>query len=52
MSWREKLVVRILFLIAQIVAAGDQGFDPRLSAEIKNIASHVQVSRIGEDKPA
>lgn len=48
MGWREKLVIRILLLVAQIAAAGIEQFDPRLAAEIKAVANHVQVARSEE----
>lgn len=43
MSWREKLVVQILLLVARIVAAGISQFDADLAKEIKAIATHISV---------
>jgi hypothetical protein len=44
MSWREKLVVRILLLVARIVASGISEFDQDLADEIRHIANHVAVN--------
>lgn len=39
MTWREKLVARILLIVAAMVAD-----DPGLAAEIKNLSTHIQVN--------
>lgn len=41
MTWRELLLVRILLLVARIVALGAD--DARLEGEIKNLANHISV---------
>lgn len=44
MTWREKLVIKLLLLVARIVAAGISEFDQSLADEIRHIANHVSVS--------
>lgn len=46
MTWREKLVARILLLVAQMVAD-----DPAVRQEIKHLAAHVGVHAPEESTP-
>lgn len=43
MSWHEKTVIRILLLVARIVAAGIKNFNPELATEIRTLATHISV---------
>lgn len=45
MDWRQKLIVRILFVIAYIIAIGGE---ESLSNEVKNLANAVNSFRIPE----
>lgn len=46
MTWREKLVVRILLVIAQLVYLDG---DPAVAAEIKALATHISVHAPAKD---
>lgn len=43
MTFREKLIISVLLLVARIVAAGLKEFDPELAREIKTLATHIAV---------
>ena len=52
MSWREKTLIKILLLVARIVAAGIGEFDQTLTDDLRHLANHVAVATSQESAAA
>lgn len=44
MTWRERLTIRILLMVARIVAEDDH------AVEVKHLDNHMRMMRAGEDE--